>query len=307
MLNPNWLNTFVTLIDTGHFTKTAEKLFMTQPGVSQHIRKLEHAFGLSLIRRDKKSFELTEQGRLVYQYAEQLAKSEHELLEKLTFDDPFAGHYSIACSGALALILYPLLLDLQSQHSKLIVQLKAAPNHQILTEIQQGIIDIGIVTHIPNHSLFDVQEIGREQLCLVFPADVETDRYDGNLLTQLGLITHPDAEYYLTLYFAQSQESNFSNLNISEIPVSGDVNQISQILQPVARGLGFTVLPKSAIDSFHDSQHLKIFKPQKPVMESLYMVKKRNRVLPARFDTVNLKLKEHFDGLVFSGQAVDIL
>jgi DNA-binding transcriptional LysR family regulator len=294
MLNPNWLNTFVTLIDTGHFTKTAEKLFMTQPGVSQHIRKLEHACGLSLIRRDKKSFEVTEQGRLVYQYAGQLVKNEHELLEKLTFDNPFAGDYTIACSGALALILYPQLLDLQTQHSKLIVQLKAAPNHQILNEIQQGIIDIGIVTHIPNHSLFDVQKLGREQLCLVIPADVETDSCGVKLLTELGLISHPDAEHYLSLYFAQSQEPNFSNLNINEIPVSGYVNQISQILQPVAKGLGFTVLPKSAIDSFHDAQNLKISKPKKPVMESLYLVKKRNRVLPARFDTVNSKLKEHF-------------
>ena len=298
MLNPNWLNTFVTLIDTGHFTKTAEKLFMTQPGVSQHIRKLEQACGHSLIRRDKKSFELTEQGRLVYQYAGELAQNEHELLEKLTFDDPFTGEYTIACSGALALILYPKLLDLQIQHSQLVVQLKSAPNHQILNDIQLGIIDIGIVTQIPHHSLFDVQELGQEQLCLVLPANIKTDHYGGQLLTELGLINHPDAEHYLSLYFSQSQESSFSHLNISEIPVSGYVNQISQILQPVAKGLGFTVLPKSAIDSFDDSQNLKIFTPPNPVIEPLYRVKKRNRVLPARFETVNSKLQEHFDGLV---------
>ena len=54
MLNPNWLKTFVTLIDTGHFTKTAEKLFMTEPGVSQHISKLEKACGHALIHRDRK-------------------------------------------------------------------------------------------------------------------------------------------------------------------------------------------------------------------------------------------------------------
>ncbi|MEF2276636.1 LysR family transcriptional regulator, partial [Pseudomonas aeruginosa] len=33
MLNPVWLHTFKTLIEVGHFTQTAEKLFMTQPGV----------------------------------------------------------------------------------------------------------------------------------------------------------------------------------------------------------------------------------------------------------------------------------
>jgi DNA-binding transcriptional LysR family regulator len=294
MLNPNWLKTFEILVDTGHFTKTAEKLFMTQPGVSQHIRKLEQACGYTLILRDKKSFELTEQGRQVYQYAKQLKKSESDLLEKLAFDDPYAGQYRIACSGALALNLYPRLLDLQSLHPKLIVELKAAPNHQILDEIHKGIIDIGIVTHIPNQSLFDVQELGQEQLCLVFPANIKTERYNATLLTNLGLINHPDAEHYLTLYFAQSLGSNFASLNISELPVSGFVNQISQILQPVAKGLGFTVLPKSAIDNFHDAQHIQIFKPQKPVMESLYMVKKKNRLLPARFELVQSNLQAYF-------------
>jgi DNA-binding transcriptional LysR family regulator len=290
MLNPVWLNTFITLVDTGHFTKTAEKLFMTQPGVSQHISKLEQACGHSLIRREKKSFELTEQGRLVYEYAEELAKKEHELLDNLAFDDPFSGSYKIACSGSLALTLYPQLLDLQTQHPKLVVQLKAAPNHQILNEIQQGITDIGIVTHNPPDTLFDVQKLGQEQLCLVLPAMVETVNVSVSLLKELGLIQHPDAAHYLTLYFAQNQASDFVDMNINEIPVSGYVNQISQILQPVARGLGFTVLPKSAVDNFQDLNNIKVFQQQKAVMESLYLVKKRNRQLPARFDTVNTTL-----------------
>jgi DNA-binding transcriptional LysR family regulator len=206
---------------------------------------------------------LTEQGRLVYQYAVELVENEHELLEQLAFDDPFTGHCTLACSGALSLILYPKLLDLQVQHSQLVVKLKAAPNHQILNEIQTGMVDVGIITDVPSHSLFDVQELGREQLCLVLPANVETDVYGKNLLTELGLIDHPDAEHYLSLYFAQSQESDLTHLSIKEIPVTGYVNQISQILQPVAKGLGFTVLPKSAVDTFQEPQQLKIFNPKK--------------------------------------------
>jgi DNA-binding transcriptional LysR family regulator len=299
MLNPLWLNTFVTLIDIGHFTKTAEKLSMTQPGVSQHIRKLEQACCHTLIRRENKRFEITEQGRLVYQYAAQLEKNEQVLFENLTFDDPFSGHCTLACSGALALLLYPKLLDLQVQHKQLVVKLKAAPNHQILNEIQTGIVDLGIITDVANHSLFDIQKIGQEQLCLVLPANVEIDGYGENLLTEIGLIDHPDAEHYLSLYFAQSQESYFSHLSIKEIPVTGYVNQISQILQPVAKGLGFTVLPKSAVDTFQEPQQLKIFNPKKPVIETLYMVKKRNRALPARLDTVNSILQAHFDCPVF--------
>lgn len=297
MLNPIWLKTFVTLVDTGHFTQTAEKLFMTQPGVSQHISKLELASGYSLITRDKKSFELTEQGRLVYQYALELVANEQALLARLAFDNPFSGCCTLACSGALALMLYPNLLDLQVMHPGLIVKLKAAPNHQILNEIQTGIIDLGIITDMPSQGLFDATEIGLEQLCLVLPADVKANDNSDNLLTQLGLIDHPDAELYLSLYFAQSQESNLTHLNIEEIPVNGYVNQISQILEPVAKGLGFTVLPKSAVDTFQTPERLQILSLKNPVMQTLYMVKKRNRALPARFEAIKLVLKQHLDAI----------
>lgn len=62
MLNPVWLTTFKTLIEVGHFTKTAEKLFMTQPGVSQHIRKLEESCGAALIERDKRVLKSPKRG-----------------------------------------------------------------------------------------------------------------------------------------------------------------------------------------------------------------------------------------------------
>lgn len=295
MLNPNWLKTFVSLVDTGHFTQAADKLFMTQPGVSQHISKLESACGHALIHRDKKSFDLTEQGLLVYQYAEQLVKNEYELLEQLDFDNPFVGDCKLACSGALALTLYPKLLSIQVQHAELIVQLKAAPNQQILNEIQNGMIDLGLVTEIASNSSFDIQEIGREQLCLVLPANTDMKCFDEGVLIKLGLVNHPDAKHYLSLYLAQDLESNFTHLNVEKLPVTGYVNQINQILEPVAMGLGFTVLPKSAVDNFKEPHLLKILKTQNPVIETLYMVKKKNRRLPARFDVVKLQLQSHFN------------
>ena len=287
VLNPTWLRTFVTLVDTGHFTQTAAKLYMTQPGVSQHVSKLESACGHSLIKRDKKSFLITEQGRMVYNYAKQLALTEQSLIEQLAFDDAYSGECRLACSGAVALLLYPKLLELQRLHPKLIIKLKAAPNHQILIEIKSGNIDQGIVTDIPNESLFDVKELGKEELCLIVPAKTNIRGSKEKLLLDLGLISHPDAEHYLSLYIAQSADKELKKLEISCIPVVGFVNQISQILQPVAMGIGFTVLPKSAIDSFHNKEDLKLIRPETPVVETLYLVKKKNRTMPARFNTCN--------------------
>lgn len=294
MLNPVWLKTFITLVDTGHFTQTAEKLHMTQPGVSQHINKLEEASGHSLIKREKKSFVITEQGQIVYNYAKTLIREEKELFEQLNFDDPYAGKCGLACSGSVALLLYPKLLQLQKQHAGLHISIKAAPNHQVLADIKNGQVDQGIVTDLPSESYFEFEEIGQEELCLVLPKATKTDSRFGDLLLNLGLISHPDAEHYLSLYFKHSKEKELSKLDIAAIPVIGSINQISQILEPISQGIGFTILPKSSINSFHRRERLKVLSPKHPVMESLYLVRKKNRALPARYNAFNSIIRQQW-------------
>ena len=56
MINPVWLRSFCTLVEVGHFTRTAEKLHMTQSGVSQHVHKLEAHLGQQLLIRQGKKF-----------------------------------------------------------------------------------------------------------------------------------------------------------------------------------------------------------------------------------------------------------
>jgi DNA-binding transcriptional LysR family regulator len=293
MLNLNWLHTFKTLIEVGHFTHTAEKLYMTQPGVSQHIKKLEHACGHSLIKREKKSFEITEQGRRVYDYAIQVTREQAELLTSLSFDDPYAGVCKLSCSGSLALHLYPKLLALQTQYPSLMIHLEAAPNDKILNDVQSGTIDIGLVTHLPNASQFHAESAGTEPLCLIFPLDYQHKSITAKRLKDCGLVKHPDAEHYLSLYFELCGDTELSKLNIEEINTVSYVNQLSQILLPISMGIGFTVLPRSALEGFAHRDKLYIHTPSKPVHEQVFMVHKRNRQLANRYQTIKDTIYEN--------------
>jgi DNA-binding transcriptional LysR family regulator len=286
MLNPLWLNTFKTLIEVGHFTQTAKKLNMTQPGVSQHIKKLENSCSHSLIRREKKGFELTEQGKMVYQYALKSAEDEAKLIENLSFDNPYSGQCTLSCSGSLALLIYPKLLLLQQQYPDLSIHLEAAPNQKILSEVQSGNIDLGIVTHIPNGSFYQSKIIGRETLCLLLPKASENKKITTELLFNCGLIDHPDAMHYLSLYFDLCGEKELANINLNALPTSGYINQLNQILLPVAKGLGFTVLPESAVENFPQKESLYIVKTAKKVEETLYLVQKKNRNLAHRYHAI---------------------
>ncbi|GAA3933675.1 LysR family transcriptional regulator [Litoribacillus peritrichatus] len=292
MLNPVWLKTFKTLIEVGHFTKTADKLHMTQPGVSQHIQKLEQACKHSLIRRDKKSFEMTEQGRLVYEYANSLDSNEALLMESLSFDDPYSGLCRLSCSGSLALSIYPQLLALQTAHSGLNISLEAAPNYKILEDIKTGAVDQGIVTYIPSPCVFDSEVLAEESLCLILPVAYKNQVITSSTLKECGLIAHPDADAYFSLYLDNCANDELDRLMIEDIPQTGYINQLSQILLPVAQGLGFTVLPRSAVDAFGRKDDLVIHQPAKQVMETLYLVQKRNKLLPKRYLTLKQAVLE---------------
>ena len=283
MLNTQWLLTFKTLIEVGHFTKTAETLFMTQPGVTQHIQKLEQACGHALIRRFNKQFEITEQGRLVYEYAKTLEQDQKDLFEQLSFDDDSQGECKISCSGSTALALYPKIIELQKKLPKLSTSLEVAPNHKILADILGGKIDLGLVTQKPVTEDLDYQKAGIEELCLVAPKNA---LFSSTALQALGLIDHPDAEHYLSLYLKSCGDETLEELLSAKLTVRSYINQLSQILLPVANGLGFTVLPKTAIDQSPFKNQLSIHSAPNACYETLYLVHKRYRDLPARYQNL---------------------
>lgn len=292
MLNPIWLNTFKTLIETRHFTRTAEILHMTQPGVSQHIQKLEEACGYSLIKRQNKTFDLTLQGELLHKYVIKMQRQEAEFMETLNANDKTSGDCFISCSGSLATLLFSDFIALQCQYPNLVVHLEAAPNNRILQQILNGESDLGIVTQRPDSLLFSDEIIGQEELVMVFPSS--TTITNTNLVTtmmSLGLIRHPDIDHYLRLYLAHCDQQVLTNFDVRKIKTKGYVNQIQQILLPVSKGLGFTVLPRSTVESYATPEQLHIFDMSHVVAETLYLVTKHKRELPARFELIKSKIK----------------
>ncbi|MDO6693782.1 LysR family transcriptional regulator [Aliiglaciecola sp. 3_MG-2023] len=291
-LNPVWLNTFKTLIENRHFTRTAEVLHMTQPGVSQHIQKLEAACGYDLIKRQKKSFDITHSGELLYNYILTSQQHESDFFETLGANDKTAGTCALSCSGSLATLLYSSFIELQKKYENLVIHLEAAPNNRILQQISNGQTDLGIVTQKPDPLLFSSEIIGKEELVLVFPS-TKSLGWDtlADEITKLGLIRHPDIDHYLRLYLAHCDETILTNLDVRNIKTKGYVNQIHQILLPVSQGLGFTVLPRSTVNNFALARGLKILDINSVVAETLYLVKKRNRHMPARFEMIKSQIK----------------
>ena len=75
--------TFLKVAQYRNYTKAATELNLTQPAVTQHIKKLEEYYNCRLINIDGKSVKLTKQGKLLYNYAKFQVANEEQLINQI--------------------------------------------------------------------------------------------------------------------------------------------------------------------------------------------------------------------------------
>lgn len=293
MINQKWLCTFMDLVETGHFTKTANNLYMTQPGVSQHIKKLETQLQIKLLNRYDKQFELTRAGQLLHEYGVSSMKLDAQFKSQIDFDDPHQGSCFIACSGAIAADLYSDIIDYQVLHTGLKVQLEAAPNQSIINGVLDNSVHIGIVNQQIQHPQLEQTKLGTEPLLLVLPKCYVNESVTLECLNTLGFINHPDGFEFIDKVLSLNDFSGY--IGTDNLAISGYVNQLNQILLPVEKGVGYSVLPARAVKQFGDSQKLFIVPLEVPLSEPLYITTKRHYTLAIRYqwfiDLIKQRLK----------------
>ena len=77
------MHTFLKVAQLKNYTKAAAELNLTQPAVTQHMKKLEEHYGCRLIEFDGKSVQLTEQGKALYNYANFQMANEKQLINQI--------------------------------------------------------------------------------------------------------------------------------------------------------------------------------------------------------------------------------
>ncbi|QIE41045.1 LysR family transcriptional regulator [Rhodobacteraceae bacterium SC52] len=280
MLNATWLETFTTLCETGHFTRTARLLNMTQPGVSQHLRKLEEQIGQPLIARHGRTFAVTGAGEAVLALGRARRAEEKLLRDVIGIDDPDSGGVHVACSGSFATLLYPQILPWMQSAPKLAIHLEAGPNRAIQEGVLDGRFDLGILSDDPAHARLDARYLGREELCLVLPADAPDVPITFADLEARGFVAHPDGNSYADDLLQVNFPNEYSGAD--RLRVRAYVNQIGQIPAPVAHSVGYTLLPRSGIDSYARRGDLRIADLPERRWLDLWMVARRGRPASAR-------------------------
>ncbi|WP_372738535.1 LysR family transcriptional regulator [Neptunomonas sp.] len=281
MISPVWLRSFCTLVEVAHFTRTAERLNMTQSGVSQHVRKLEDHLGQPLLIRHGKQFTLTDAGERLYHEGLKIIRTLSDLEKRVGEDPTFEGIVRVVSPGSVGLKLYPRLLNLQKQHAKLVIDYRFAPNSEVEKLIVEHKVDIGFLTTPSTLDEVSFKPVAEEELLLVTPKEVLEPGWQQ--LMALGFIDHPDGAHHAGLLLG----ANYPEFqNSKQFKRTGFSNQINLILEPVSMGLGFTVLPGHAVAAFNDTGQVKIHRLVHRVSETLYLGFHINKFMPSRVKTV---------------------
>src|ERR1017187_7220552 len=113
---------FRTVAEQCSFRKAAEELYLTQPAVSLQIRALEDDIGVQLFNRAGSCIVLTEAGRTLLSYAQQvkalLVKAEHDVA---ALSGEHAGQLALGASTTIAQYVLPRLLsDFRREHPRVL-------------------------------------------------------------------------------------------------------------------------------------------------------------------------------------------
>jgi DNA-binding transcriptional LysR family regulator len=152
MLDLKLLKTFVAVGNLLHFARAADALHSTQPGVTQHIARLEAQLGVQLFHRSKRSVSLTDAGQTLLRHAAQmLALAERMQDEARAFADGYGGQLAIGLSSVILHSALPERIELFRRRHPLIRLDPIVESADRLCElIDARLVDV-LVTTLPAH------------------------------------------------------------------------------------------------------------------------------------------------------------
>ncbi|MEJ8825778.1 LysR family transcriptional regulator [Variovorax humicola] len=142
------LRVFVTLGESGHFTRAAERLGMSQSSLSASLVKLEKQLGTRLFDRHTRACRVTEAGAALLPAARRLvADWDHLFADARDFARFSRGRVAVAAPNAqCALLLPPAIRAFATLHPGVRVVLHDVPEHEVHALVRSGAADLGIAT-----------------------------------------------------------------------------------------------------------------------------------------------------------------
>jgi LysR family transcriptional regulator, low CO2-responsive transcriptional regulator len=157
------LKAFHAVATHGGFSRAAHKLVLTQPAVSDHIRKLEETHGVELILRKRGGIALTDLGRKLYAITERLFEAESEA-EALLARSRKLDEGSLTIGADAAVHILPVLSHFRERYPKVSVKLISGNSAALLAKLDAFEIDFAVIAAKPNSGQYASRLLREDRL-----------------------------------------------------------------------------------------------------------------------------------------------
>jgi DNA-binding transcriptional LysR family regulator len=241
------LKTFTIIAKLNSFTKAAEMLDYAQSSVSAQIHSLENELEIKLFERLGREVNLTEAGKKLLVYAEQILNLVDEAKITIAGNVLPQGKLTIGAPESLCIFKLPSLLQAyKEKYPNVKIVLKLGTCKEIPEWIRKNVIDIGFLLSTPfNASDLIITKISHEPMTLIAcnnhpltnKSHCTPEDLDGEDIIQ---IMEPDCCYRL-IFEAQLTKSGVNPGTVLEF------SSVESTKKCVMSGLGISVLPYIAV------------------------------------------------------------
>lgn len=155
--------TFLKLCQIKNYTKTAEKLHITQPTVSQHIKYLEKYYGVKLFNYSGKKVSITEAGQKLYKYTEKMTADSLEIKTSLQQNEKIKNIKFGATLSIGEFVMPEILTKAMDRKKQLNFDMLVENTENLIKKLKKGEINFAILEGFFDKSKFGHQLFSREE------------------------------------------------------------------------------------------------------------------------------------------------
>lgn len=145
LFDPGQLRSFLAVADTGSFTRAAERLHLSQPTVSQHVRKLETEAGRQLVARDTREVSLTDNGDAMAGFARAILAANEDAARYFS-GAAMRGRLRFGTADDLAITGLPRILrEFRQLYPQINLELTVSQSDQLHRRLKAGQLDLVFV------------------------------------------------------------------------------------------------------------------------------------------------------------------
>ena len=239
------LQTLCAVIDSGGFTRAADRLYLTQSAVSFQIRQLEEALGTVLFERSASGVRPTTSGEVLYRYARKLLMLAAEARDEISaVESARQARVRIGATDVCAVFLPQVLRRFGERHPEVEIAVFEGAAAQVIERVQAGQSDLGIVPRIDDTAGVVFTRLLDLELLAILRADHPLAHR--TTLTVTELTAQPLVAYEQGSVYRQVVERACASIGLRPRIVF-ESNWLTSILRAVEAGLGITVLPLDSV------------------------------------------------------------